>query len=85
VRWDSFAQSSRNMAERDVKTMRGFINYDFAAEHDADFLREVGAGVAAGRNRYREDIVDGLQNVPGTFIGLLEERNFGKLVIRVPA
>ena len=58
------------MAKRDVKTMRGFINYDFAAEHDADLLREVGAGVAAGRNRYREDIVDGLQNVPGTFAGM---------------
>ena len=64
--------------------MRGFINYDFAAEHYADFLREVGAGVAEGRIRYREDI-DGLQNAPDTFIGMLEGRNFGKLVVRVAA
>src|SRR6185436_8866312 len=27
-------------------TMRGFINYEFAAEHFGDFLREVSAGIA---------------------------------------
>jgi NADPH-dependent curcumin reductase CurA len=32
---------------------------------------------------YREDIVDGLENAPEAFIGLLEGKNFGKLVIRV--
>jgi hypothetical protein len=46
-------------------TIRGFTYYDFAAEHYADFLRQVGASVAAGRIRYREDIVDGLENAPG--------------------
>jgi len=66
-------------------TIRGFIYYDFAAEHYADFLREVGAGVAAGRIRYREDIIDGLENAPGAFIGMLEGRNFGKLIVRVAA
>jgi NADPH-dependent curcumin reductase len=66
-------------------TVRGFINYDFAAEHYADFLREVGAGIAEGRIRYREDIVDGLENAPRAFIGMLEGRNFGKLIIRVAA
>jgi NADPH-dependent curcumin reductase CurA len=64
-------------------TVRGFINYDFAADHYADFLREVGAGITAGRIRYREDIVDGLENAPGAFIGMLEGRNFGKLIVRV--
>ena len=44
------------------------------------FLREVGAGVATGRIRYREDIVDSLENAPGAFIGMLEGRNFGKLI-----
>jgi NADPH-dependent curcumin reductase CurA len=66
-------------------TLRGFIYYDFAAEHYADFLREVGAGIAAGRIRYREDIVDGLGNAPEAFIGMLEGRNFGKLIVRVAA
>jgi NADPH-dependent curcumin reductase CurA len=33
--------------------------------------------------KWREDIVDGLQNAPAAFIGLLEGRSFGKLVVRV--
>ena len=57
----------------------------FAAEHYADFLGEVGAGIAAGRIRDREDIVDGLENAPGASIGMLEGRNFGKLIVRVAA
>jgi NADPH-dependent curcumin reductase CurA len=64
-------------------TVRGFINYDFAAEHYAAFLREVGAGIADGRIRYREDFVDGLEKAPEAFIGMLEGRNFGKLIVRV--
>jgi NADPH-dependent curcumin reductase len=64
-------------------TVRGFINYEFAEQHYAEFLREVGAGVAAGRIRYREDFVDGLENAPEAFIGMLEGRNFGKLIVRV--
>jgi NADPH-dependent curcumin reductase CurA len=37
---------------------------------------------AAGKIKYREDVVDGLENAPQAFIGLLEGKNFGKLVIR---
>jgi NADPH-dependent curcumin reductase CurA len=66
-------------------TVRGFINYEFAEQHYAEFLREVGAGIADGRIRYREDIVDGLEKVPEAFIGMLEGRNFGKLIVRVDA
>src|SRR5262249_15271882 len=41
-------------------TLRGFLNYEFAAEYYPAFLHEVGAGIADGRIRYREDYVDGL-------------------------
>jgi len=63
-------------------TIRGFINYDFA-ELYPDFLREVGARVKSGEIRYKEDIVDGLENTPTAFIGMLNGRNFGKLLVRV--
>ncbi len=63
--------------------VRGFINYEFDAAHFAPFLREVGAGIADGRIRYREDFVDGLEKAPEAFIGMLEGRNFGKLIVRV--
>ena len=66
-------------------TVRGFINYEFAEQHYAEFLREVGAGVADGRIRYREDIVNGLERAPEAFIGMLEGHNFGKLIVRVGA
>ena len=65
--------------------MRGFINNEFAAEHYPAFLRVVGAGIADGRIRYREDFVDGLENAPEALIGMLEGCNFGKLIVRVGA
>jgi NADPH-dependent curcumin reductase CurA len=37
----------------------------------------------AGRLKYREDIVDGLDNAPEAFIGLLQGKNFGKLLVRL--
>jgi NADPH-dependent curcumin reductase CurA len=36
-----------------------------------------------GRLKYREDIVEGLDNAPAAFIGLLQGRNFGKLLVRL--
>jgi NADPH-dependent curcumin reductase CurA len=66
-------------------TLRGFINYEFTAEHYPEFLREIAAGIAAGRIRYREDVVDGLEKAPEAFIGMLDGRNFGKVVVRVGA
>ncbi len=63
-------------------TFRGFIVSDFAAQH-GDFLRDVGAWLTEGRIKYREDFVDGLENAPRAFLGLLRGENFGKLVVRV--
>jgi NADPH-dependent curcumin reductase len=39
--------------------------------------------IAAGRVKHREHVVDGLENAPEAFIGLLDGRNFGKVVVRV--
>ncbi len=63
-------------------TIRGFIVWDFASQ-EAEFLREAGAWVAAGEVKYREDIVEGLEHAPAAFIGMLNGKNFGKLVVRV--
>ena len=37
----------------------------------------------SGELKYREDIVDGLDRAPEAFIGLLQGRNFGKLVVKL--
>jgi NADPH-dependent curcumin reductase len=39
--------------------------------------------VRDGRLKYREDIVEGLDNAPAAFIGLLQGSNFGKLIVRL--
>jgi hypothetical protein len=39
--------------------------------------------LAAGKIKYREDIVDGLENAPQAFLGLFSGQNFGKLVVKV--
>lgn len=62
--------------------IRGFIQREFVDQRPA-FEREMAAWIASGQVRYREDIVDGLEAAPQAFIGLLEGRNFGKLVVRV--
>jgi NADPH-dependent curcumin reductase CurA len=64
--------------------VRGFIVSDHAARMEA-FLADMGAWVRAGQVKYREDIVDGLDRAPEAFIGLLQGRNFGKLLVRVAA
>ncbi len=62
--------------------MRGFIVSDFAMKQ-ADFLRDVGEWVRSGRLKYREDIVDALENAPASFLGLLQGKNFGKMLVKI--
>jgi NADPH-dependent curcumin reductase CurA len=64
--------------------VRGFIQREFVDQRPA-FYREVSDWIADGRLRYREDIVEGLDAAPDAFIGLLEGRNFGKLIVRFAA
>ncbi len=63
-------------------TVRGFIVFDFA-DQEAAFLRDVAAWIKDGKIKYREDIVDGLENAPTAFMGLLKGKNFGKLIVKV--
>ncbi|MEV6427764.1 NADP-dependent oxidoreductase [Nocardia sp. NPDC051463] len=64
-------------------TVRGFIQSEFVKEMFKDFLRDMSGWIADDRVRYREDMVDGLEHAPAAFIGMLEGRNFGKVVVRV--
>ena len=62
--------------------IKGFIVSDHPDRAPA-FLQEVAPLVMSGRIKFREDIVDGLDHAPGAFIGLLQGKNFGKLMVRV--
>jgi NADPH-dependent curcumin reductase CurA len=62
--------------------IRGFIVWDFA-EREADFRRDVATWIREGRIKYREDVVEGLENAPQAFLGLLQGKNFGKLLVKL--
>jgi len=55
---------------------------DFASQK-AEFERDMAAWLHEKKVKYREDIVDGLENAVAAFRGLLLGQNFGKLLVRV--
>lgn len=64
-------------------TMRGFIIFEDFAPLYPEFAEEMGEWLKTGKIHYREDMIDGLEQAPAAFIGMLEGENFGKRVIRV--
>jgi NADPH-dependent curcumin reductase CurA len=62
--------------------IQGFIISDYGARI-GEFHRDMTQWVKEGRVKSREDEVQGLENAPRAFLGLLEGRNFGKLVVKV--
>jgi NADPH-dependent curcumin reductase CurA len=62
--------------------IKGFIISDHM-QSMGEFVREVGGWIKEGKIRYRETVVDGLDNAPKAFMGLLKGENFGKLVVKV--
>ena len=63
--------------------MQGFIIGQDYGHRIAEFQQEMGRWVQAGKIKYREQVVDGLENAPQALIGLLKGENFGKVVVRV--
>jgi NADPH-dependent curcumin reductase CurA len=63
-------------------TLRGFIVTDHG-NLMPDFVREVGAWLSEGRIHHRETVVEGLENAPSAFIGLLRGHNTGKMVVKL--
>jgi len=73
---------TRTLLTKRIK-MQGFIIFDDYGHRYDEFYQQMSAWLAEGRIKYREDIVDGLENAPQAFIGLLEGKNFGKLIVRI--
>ncbi len=74
-------QLMREILNRSL-TLRGFIQREFADQR-SEFLDEVSVWLREGRIRFREDIVEGLENAPQAFIGMLNGANFGKLLVKI--
>ncbi len=63
--------------------VQGFIIFDDYGEKYSEFTHQMSAWIDEGKIKFKEDIVKGLENAPQAFIGLLEGKNFGKLVVKV--
>jgi NADPH-dependent curcumin reductase CurA len=64
-------------------TIRGFIIIDHADRY-RQFATDMAGWVPAGKIRFRETVVDGLENAPAAFIAMLDGENIGKMLVRTP-
>lgn len=64
--------------------VEGFQVHQFADRYE-EGRRQLTQWLREKRIRYREDIVEGLENAPKAFVGMLHGRNIGKQLVRVAA
>jgi NADPH-dependent curcumin reductase CurA len=62
--------------------MEGFLVSDFI-DRWPEGLKRLSRWVREGKIKYREDVVEGLENAPKAFMRLMRGNNFGKLVVKV--
>ncbi len=72
----------RAILTRRIK-MQGFIIFNEYAPRYGEFREAMDPWLAAGKIKYREDVVDGLENAPRGLMGLLKGENAGKRIVRV--
>ena len=62
-------------------SLRGFIVWDLK-DQEEEALKQLSSWVLEGKIKYKEDVVEGIESAPEAFIGLLEGKNFGKMLIK---
>ncbi|SCL37386.1 hypothetical protein GA0070624_5854 [Micromonospora rhizosphaerae] len=63
-------------------TLRGFLVGDHGHLRDR-FVRDMSGWLRDGKISYDETVVDGIENAPEAFLGLLRGQNLGKMLVRV--
>jgi NADPH-dependent curcumin reductase CurA len=63
-------------------TIRGFIVTDYA-NLTPQFLRDMSEWHRAGKMKWQETIVEGIENAPAAFIGLFKGENIGKMLVKL--
>ena len=82
--WDPWPAGPRVERHLLVKSarMEGFLVFDYESR-TAEAVAQLAAWVRAGKLRYREDILDGIDQAPDAIAGLYRGENLGKRLIRV--
>jgi len=60
----------------------GFLVFHYASRY-AEGIRQMATWLNAGKLKYREQFVDGIENTPRAFIGMFRGENMGKQLVRV--
>ena len=63
-------------------TMRGFVVYEFNDMRE-QFLSDMRGWLAEGKVKYRETIMEGIEQAPHALIGLLQGENLGKMLVKL--
>jgi hypothetical protein len=69
-------------ALRDRLTIRGFIISDHF-DRLPDFLHDMSGWLREGKIKDEETVVEGIENAPAAFMGLLRGENRGKMLVKV--
>ena len=64
--------------------VEGFLVFQFADRY-AEGLRQMAEWFNAGKIKIRENIVEGIENAPRAFIGMLQGQNTGKQLVKIAA
>ena len=64
-------------------TMKGFIIYDDYGHRYEEFATDMHQWVSEGKIKYKEHLLQGLENAPAGLNDVLNGRNFGKMVVKV--
>ncbi|MBL4612516.1 MAG: NADP-dependent oxidoreductase [Emcibacter sp.] len=62
--------------------LQGFIVFDNPARN-MEFVQKAAGWLAEGKLKYRETVIEGLENAPAAFIGMLKGENFGKQIVKI--
>ena len=79
---DRLGLLTRTILTKRIK-MQGFIIFDDYGQRYPEFFDQMSSWLKESKVKFREDIVEGLEHAPQAFIGLLEGKNFGKLIVRI--
>lgn len=62
--------------------MEGFVVFDFKDEFDSA-KKEMAKWLDSGELVYKENLIEGFENIPAAFIGLFKGENIGKQMVKV--
>ncbi len=61
---------------------KGFIVFNHYDQRQ-ESIEQLSSWIKDGKLKYKEDFIEGLENASKAFIGLLNGKNFGKLVVKL--